>query len=207
MTATILLDGAAASPRHARPVSRARHRHRLSGAEPRPRLGRRDEPLLRRRASVRAGRIEPHALRRAAARRPCRRFGVDRHRPRPRRRDLRLAERQVLEIIHALMAEPSVLILDEPTSALTAEQVDWFFARCASSSRATARAVHLAPAGGDRDALRPRDRAAATGVMSAAARSRRCPRSGSSSSCWRSAKSSGPLRGGRPELASAHERA
>ena len=43
--------------------------------------------------------------------------------------DLRLAERQVLEIVHALRADPRVLILDEPTSALSPDQVGWFLDR------------------------------------------------------------------------------
>ena len=40
-----------------------------------------------------------------------------------------LGERQILEVCKALLREPSVLILDEPTSALLPEQVDWLFAK------------------------------------------------------------------------------
>jgi ABC-type sugar transport system ATPase subunit len=50
--------------------------------------------------------------------------GID---PGRRVRDLRLAERQTLEIMRALMVQPRILILDEPTSALTPDQVWWFF--------------------------------------------------------------------------------
>ncbi len=42
-------------------------------------------------------------------------------------RDLRLAERQVLEIVKVLVREPRVLVLDEATSSLLPAQVDWLF--------------------------------------------------------------------------------
>ncbi|HMK22537.1 MAG TPA: sugar ABC transporter ATP-binding protein [Terriglobales bacterium] len=80
----------------------------------------RDEP------SIKAGRVNPHASRRAAAA-AMKQFGVVGIDPGRRVSELRLAERQMLEIMHALMAEPNILILDEPTSALTPEQVWWFF--------------------------------------------------------------------------------
>lgn len=51
---------------------------------------------------------------------------VDPHRPVG---ELRLAERQTLEILKALLLEPRVLILDEPTSSLLPEQVQWLFER------------------------------------------------------------------------------
>jgi ribose transport system ATP-binding protein len=78
--------------------------------------------------AVRAGRISPRAAR-AAARKVLADLGVTSIDPGRVVRDLRLAERQVLEIVHALIADPRVLILDEPTSALTAEQVEWFTLR------------------------------------------------------------------------------
>ena len=43
-------------------------------------------------------------------------------------RSLRLSERQVLEIVKTLMRRPRVLLLDEPTSALLPQQVEWLFA-------------------------------------------------------------------------------
>ncbi|MDW5596938.1 sugar ABC transporter ATP-binding protein [Conexibacter stalactiti] len=76
---------------------------------------------------VRAGRISTGALH-AAARDALARFELpagDVSRP---VRELRLAERQVLEIVKTLLHEPQVLILDEATSALLPEQVAWLFA-------------------------------------------------------------------------------
>ena len=75
---------------------------------------------------VKAGRVLPRALR-AAAREALASFGVDSIDVTSRVRDLRLAERQVLEISRALLVEPRILILDEPTSALTPIQVQWCF--------------------------------------------------------------------------------
>ena len=42
-------------------------------------------------------------------------------------RDLRLAERQLIEVVKTLIRKPRVLILDEPTSALPPEWVHWLF--------------------------------------------------------------------------------
>ncbi|ADB51163.1 sugar ABC transporter ATP-binding protein [Conexibacter woesei] len=75
---------------------------------------------------VRAGRVASGALH-AAARDALERFDVpagDVTRP---VRELRLAERQVLEIVKTLLREPRVLVLDEATSALLPEQVAWLF--------------------------------------------------------------------------------
>jgi ribose transport system ATP-binding protein len=44
-----------------------------------------------------------------------------------RGRDLTLAQRQIIEIARAAASRPRVMILDEPTSALGEEQVDWLF--------------------------------------------------------------------------------
>jgi ribose transport system ATP-binding protein len=78
--------------------------------------------------NVRAGRIDRRALRRAAAA-ALDRFGVLQIKTDASVRDLALADRQILEVCKALLREPSVLILDEPTSALLPEQVDWLFAK------------------------------------------------------------------------------
>ncbi|MET4640270.1 sugar ABC transporter ATP-binding protein [Mycetocola sp. 2940] len=43
--------------------------------------------------------------------------------------DLRLADRQVIEIVRAISAEPRLLILDEASSALSAVGVDWLFSQ------------------------------------------------------------------------------
>lgn len=77
---------------------------------------------------ARAGRLKPRAARKAASD-ALAEMGVTGIDPGRMVRDLRLAERQVLEIVHALRADPRVLILDEPTSALSPDQVGWFLAR------------------------------------------------------------------------------
>ncbi len=43
--------------------------------------------------------------------------------------DLRLADRQVIEIVRAIAADPTLLILDEASSALSPVGVEWLFAR------------------------------------------------------------------------------
>jgi ribose transport system ATP-binding protein len=72
------------------------------------------------------GRISTRRLARAAGD-VFDRFGlprIDAHKP---VYELRLAERQLLEILKALNRQPSVLVLDEPTSALLPTQVEWLF--------------------------------------------------------------------------------
>jgi ribose transport system ATP-binding protein len=77
---------------------------------------------------VRAGRIDRNSLRREAAS-FLESLGVDGINVAANVRELSLAQRQVLEISKALLREPSVLILDEPTSALLPEQVQWLFSK------------------------------------------------------------------------------
>jgi ribose transport system ATP-binding protein len=53
------------------------------------------------------------------------RFGLERIDPARPAGTLGIAERQLLEVVKALRVPPAVLVLDEPTSALSQEQSDW----------------------------------------------------------------------------------
>jgi ribose transport system ATP-binding protein len=75
---------------------------------------------------VRAGRIRARALNRAAEA-ALAEHGAGAYDVRRPVRDLRLAERQVLEIVKTLVHGPRVLLLDEATSALLPAQVEWLF--------------------------------------------------------------------------------
>jgi ribose transport system ATP-binding protein len=77
---------------------------------------------------VRAGRIDKRALRRKASV-TLRELGVEGIDVGRNIRELGLAQRQIIEICKALIREPEVLVLDEPTSALLPEQVDWLFTK------------------------------------------------------------------------------
>ncbi|HEX5923164.1 MAG TPA: ATP-binding cassette domain-containing protein [Baekduia sp.] len=58
------------------------------------------------------------------------RLGVEGIDPGASIRSLSLAQRQLVEIVRAIVLDPKVLILDEPTSALSAGEVDWLVALC-----------------------------------------------------------------------------
>ncbi len=75
---------------------------------------------------VRLGRIGVRSLR-AEARKVLAQYGFSRISPDSVVSQLPLADRQVLEIVKALIAKPEVLVLDEPTSALFPDQVEWLF--------------------------------------------------------------------------------
>src|SRR4029079_7508605 len=55
------------------------------------------------------------------------RFEVNGINPRSLAGSLPLAQRQMVEITSALMREPRILLLDEPTSALAEREVEWLF--------------------------------------------------------------------------------
>ncbi|HEY2656874.1 MAG TPA: sugar ABC transporter ATP-binding protein, partial [Solirubrobacteraceae bacterium] len=74
---------------------------------------------------VRLGRISRRRLR-VAAGEALERYGIEQDVDRPVS-ELRLAERQILEIVKVLLREPRVLLLDEATSALLPAQVQWLF--------------------------------------------------------------------------------
>jgi ribose transport system ATP-binding protein len=62
-----------------------------------------------------------------AAREVLAEHGVDSVDPGELVEDLPLAQQQLVEIVRAVMLEPHVLILDEPTSALSEREVEWLF--------------------------------------------------------------------------------
>ena len=75
---------------------------------------------------VRLGRISVRSLR-AAARKVLAEYGFPGISPDLVVSRLQLADRQILEIIKALISKPEVLVLDEATSALLPKQVEWLF--------------------------------------------------------------------------------
>ena len=102
---------------------------------------------------VRRGRLAP------AADAILRRYGVDHIDSRAVTADLSVAHRQVVELVRVLATEPRVVILDEPTAALPAEQVAVAGrAHAAAARRGLLRHLHLPPLAGDRGPRRPGDR-------------------------------------------------
>ena len=79
--------------------------------------------------------------------------------PRAKVRDLKVAQQQMVEIAKALSLDASVLIMDEPTAALTNTEIDELF-RIIRALRASGRGrrAHLASPGGAASDLRSRDR-------------------------------------------------
>ena len=119
--------GPQARPRHCVPDLLARPRP-VCGREPLSRRARR--PADRRTGAWRSGRRE---TRRVRARRPADGAAGS----------LSLAERQLLEVVKALLAKPKVLLLDEPTTALGPEDVERLHALVFEQSRAGVGVVYV----------------------------------------------------------------
>ena len=89
------------------------------------------------------------------------RRGLARLRPaaRPRREvwQLSVGERQRIEIVRCLLQNPKLLIMDEPTSVLTPQEVDQLFVTLRGSRPRARDPLHQPQAGGDQGALRQRD--------------------------------------------------
>ena len=94
----------------------------------------------------------PCGARRASGSRPS----SWRHRRRQLVADLSIGQRQVVAIVKALSYASRVLIMDEPTAALTAGEVERLFDDHARLARERRRhRLHLAPAGGSAADRRP----------------------------------------------------
>ena len=152
------------SPAEAR-TARSRHGVPDLLARPRP-LGRR-EPLPRRTRRASSRRTDGWRSGRPASSRSS---GSTSRSTAPTG-SLSLAERQFLEVVKALLAQPKVLLLDEPTTALGPEEVERLHALVLEQSRGRRRhrLRQPPPAGGARD-RRPRSPSSAT--ASARGRSR-----------------------------------
>ncbi|HWI27833.1 MAG TPA: sugar ABC transporter ATP-binding protein [Stellaceae bacterium] len=56
-------------------------------------------------------------------------LGITHIDPRALVEDIALAERQIVEIVRVITRDPSILLLDEPTSSLVEREVEWLFER------------------------------------------------------------------------------
>ena len=54
-------------------------------------------------------------------------LGIHHIDPRALVEDLSLAQRQIVEIVRVIIQDPDILLLDEPTSSLGENEVDWLF--------------------------------------------------------------------------------
>ena len=102
------------------------------------------QPLPRR-----CGRIDRKAMRRQAPPSCSRRLGVDLDPDRPAR-GLSIADQQIVEIAKAISLDARVLIMDEPTAALSGVEVDRLFARRPHPARRRARRCCSSPTGSRR---------------------------------------------------------
>ena len=79
--------------------------------------------------------------------------------PRTKAADLTVAKQQMVEIAKALSFNSQVLIMDEPTAALTESEIEELFRIIRTTARQRRRhRLHLAPAGGTQADLRPHHR-------------------------------------------------
>ena len=139
---------AAGSPRGAA----ARYQHRPSRAQSRASPRRGPQHVSRSRADARRGVIDWPALYRARRAARGARHGV---RPHRQVRRLGVALQQMTEIAKALVAKARVLILDEPTAAITAEEADQLFGIVASLRARAPRSSSFPPSRRRRPRRRP----------------------------------------------------
>ena len=141
--------------------------------------------------------LRPASTARAWSRTPpncCARVGVDVS-PRTPVRELGIARLQMVEIAKALSLDARVLIMDEPTAVLTADEVEKLFDRPAAARGRRRHRLHHPPPGGDRRAGRPGHRPARRPQRRPGARP--TPRGRARTADGRAAASSSSTRGTR----------